>query len=111
MPRRDRRRGRKIGKARKRRRERVLGFDLQAGVGRVVVEQPQRQRMQHGEKGDSGIVRKRVAQRKRMIGRELDHEPVRQVGRILVLVRGSDGLSRSRAVEIRGQGFAVVSRR
>ena len=41
MPRRDRRRGRKIGKARKRRRERVLGLDLQAGVGRVVVEQPQ----------------------------------------------------------------------
>ena len=108
MPRRDRRRGRKIGKARKRRGERVLGFDLQAGVGRVVVEQPQRQCVQHGEKGGAGIVRKRVAQRKRMIGRELDHEPVRQVGRILLLVRGSNGLSRLRAVEIRGQGFAVV---
>ena len=42
--------------------------------------------MQHREKGDAGIVRKRVAQRERMVGRELDHEPVGQGGRVLVLV-------------------------
>ena len=109
VPRRDRRRGRKIGKARKRRRERVLGLDLQAGVGRVVIEQPQRQRMQHGEKGDAGIVRKRVAQRERMVGRELDHEPVGQAGRVIILVIGRNGLSWPGAVEIRGQGFAGLS--
>ena len=62
MPRRDRRRGREIGKAGKGRGQRILGLDLHAGIGRVVVEQPQRQRMQHGKKGDAGIVRKRVAQ-------------------------------------------------
>ena len=43
-----------------------------------------------------------------MVGRELDHKPVGQVGRVLLLVRDSDGLSWLRAVEIRGQGFAVV---
>ena len=107
MPRRDRRRGREVGKAREGRGERILGLDLQARVGRVVVEQPQRHRVQHGEKGHAGIVRKRVAQRKRMIGGELDHETVGQ-GACIVLVIFCALRGLHRAVEIGGAGFEVV---
>ena len=88
MPRRDRRGSGKIGKAWKGRCQRVLGFDLQARVGRVVVEEPQRQRMQHGKKGDAGIVCKRVAQGERMVSGQLDHQPVGQSSRVAVFILG-----------------------
>jgi hypothetical protein len=44
-----------------------------------------------------------------MVCRELDHEPVRQVGRVVILVTGGNGLSGPRAVEIRGQRFVIVT--
>ena len=44
--------------------------------------------MQHGKKGDAGIVRKRVAQGERMVGRELDHKPVGQRGRVVLVIFG-----------------------
>ena len=36
-----------------------------------------------------GIVRKRIAQRKRMVGCQLDHEAVGQDGRVVVCILGS----------------------
>ena len=101
MPRGDRRGGGKIGKAREGRCQRVFGFDLQARVGRVVVEEPQRQRMQHGEKGHAGIIRKRVAQGEGVVSRQLDHQPVGQGGRIAIFILCNLRDVRS-AVEIRG---------
>ena len=60
--------------------------------------------MQHGEKGDAGIVRKRIAQGERMVSRQLDHEPVGQSGRVAVFIIGRlRGLQS--AVEIGGAWF------
>ena len=60
--------------------------------------------MQHGEKGDAGIVRKRIAQGERMVSGQLDHEAIGQGGCIIVFIIGPlRGLQS--AVEIDGVWF------
>ena len=65
----------------------ALGFDLQARVETVVIEELEAQRMQCRAERDVGIVRDGLAQRQCAMRCELRRQPVRQ-GPIAIILLG-----------------------
>jgi hypothetical protein len=54
----------------------VLHPDLKTGVGRVVIEQAETERVQACEERHVGVLSKRIAQGERAVRRELGHQPI-----------------------------------